>query len=282
MMKTRQKKNSASGDNLKTYFSQIKKTPLLSFEEECELSRRIQGGDAGACAKLVEANLRLVIKIARGYMQSDVDIMDLIQEGNIGLLTAAGKYDHSKRVRFCTYAAWWIKQGISRFLTTKRRHIRLPYRKDEALRKIQKAKSLLSHELQRAPSVDEISRSTGLGRKEVVGVMSMPASVMSLDARTDSAPGTLYELYEDYTFSPEKSLMKKAMAEDTRKYLETLARRERQVLLYRFSFYGNAGCTLKDVSSKVGVSPETVRQMEIRAMNKIRAEARPLAEYVLN
>ncbi|MDR3200219.1 MAG: RNA polymerase sigma factor RpoD/SigA, partial [Spirochaetales bacterium] len=238
-MKTRQKKISTYDDNLGAYFAQIRKTPLLSFEEETELSRRIQGGDAAARRKLIEANLRLVIKIAKEYMHSDVDIMDLIQEGNIGLMTAAGKYDHARKVRFCTYAAWWIKQGISRFLATKCRHIRLPYRKDDALRKIQKAKILLSHELRRNPSVDEISKSTGMRRKEVVGAMSAPITVVSLDARTGPSAGNLHELYEDYTFSPEKNLIEKAMAEDTRKYLDTLLHRERQILLYRFSFYGN-------------------------------------------
>jgi RNA polymerase primary sigma factor len=279
-MKTQTKKNLACDDNLHRYFAQIRTTPLLSFEEELELSRKVQKGDGRACAKLVEANLRLVVKIAKGYIRGGVDIMDLIQEGNIGLMTAAKKYDHKKKVRFCTYAAWWIKQSISRFLATKCRQIRLPYRKDDALRKIQKARVILSHELRRSPSIEEIARNTGMARQEISRVMSLPGTVASLDAKSGSPAGSLLEMCEDYSFSPERSLIEKALAEDTRKFLATLVSRERQILLYRYSFYGNHRYTLKDLSAKIGVSAETIRQIEIRAVRKFREEAQPLREYV--
>ena len=271
--------NFAIDDALKAYFSQIKKSPLLTFEEELELSRKIENGDKAAFRKLIEANLRLVVKVAKGYMQGGVDIMDLIQEGNIGLMKAAEKYDHKKSVRFCTYATWWIRQSISRALATKRRQIRLPYRKDDALRKVQKAEVTLSHELKRSPSVDEISRSVGMKRHDVIGLINIPDAIISLDCEIDSA-GNLHEKYEDYTFNPEKAFISNAMMEDTKKVLNCLQEREREILLHRFSFYGNSRCTLKNLSGQIGVSPETVRQIELRAIKKFKEDALPLREYI--
>lgn len=282
MNKQMKKKERDCDNECRQYFSQIKASRLLSFDEELELSRRIQNGDSSACTRLIEANLRLVVKIVKAYLQPGVDIMDLIQEGNIGLITAAKKYDYKKKVRFCTYAAWWIKQSVSRFLATRRRQIRLPYRKDEALRKIQKAKVLLAEELRRSPSVDEISQTTGIGRQDVLCVLNLPSTVVSLDARRDSSSGTLHDACEDYTFSPENAVLAKVMTEDIHKFLDVLQHRERQILLHRFAFYGNPRHTLKDLSSMVGVSPETVRKIEMRAVKKFREEAGPLAEYVYN
>ena len=124
------KKNTGTDDNLQAYFRQIKKNSLLTFEEEIELSKRIQKGDEMAKQKLIEANLRLVVKISKAYVTSDVPLLDLVQEGNLGLIKAASKYDYRKNVRFSTYAAWWIKQAIVRSLSNKRRAIRLPHRKN--------------------------------------------------------------------------------------------------------------------------------------------------------
>jgi RNA polymerase primary sigma factor len=281
-LKTLAKKPSCFDNNLQRYFSQIKKTPLLSFEEELELSQQVQAGDAAAYRKLVEANLRLVVKIAKGYARSDIDIMDLVQEGNIGLMKAAERYHYGKKVRFCTYASWWIKQSIGRALATKRRQIRLPYRKDDVLRRIQRATSSLSQELMRSPSVDEISKSIGMRRQEVINVMNIPNVMLSLDSEIDAGAGTLQDIFEDYTFNPEKIFIEKSMREDTRKFLDTLMERERQILMSRFSFYGDRRQTLKNLSGTIGVSPETVRQIELRAIKKFREEAAPLKEYVYN
>jgi len=197
-------------------------------------------------------------------------------------MTAAKKYDYRKKVRFCTYAACWIRQSVSRFLSTKCRPIRLPYRKDDALRKIQKARALLSHELQHSPSVEEIAKTTGIARNEVKQVMNLPGTVVSLDAQTDSPGSCLLDVLSDYSYSPEKIFIDKSMAEDTHKFLDALMFRERQILMYRNSFYGGERYTLKGLSAKIGVSAETVRQTEIRAIRKFRKEAQPLAEYVYN
>ena len=140
-------------DSLQAYFNQIRRIPLLTFEEELELSKCVHKGDEAARRRLIEANLRLVVKIARGYLASNVSLMDLIQEGNMGLMHAVGKYDHNKQVRFSTYAAWWIRQFVSRYLANKRRTIRLPHRKEETLRKIQQSFYSLSQLYMRQPKV---------------------------------------------------------------------------------------------------------------------------------
>ncbi len=281
-MKEKQKDCVITDDSLQAYFAQIKNTPLLSYEEELELSRRIQKGDEEAQRRLIEANLRLVVKIAKNYVSSDVSLMDLVQEGNIGLLKAATKYDYRKEVRFSTYASWWIKQAITRSLSNKRRPIRLPHRKEDALRKIQKTYTSLSQVLMRKPSVEEICRDVGMKKKDVLEIMNLANTMVSLDSEINPDAGTLHDVYEDYTFSPDTELMEKVMYEDTMKFLEKLMENERKILLYRFSFYGGRRYTLKKISSEMGISPETVRQIEMRAIRKLKEQAEPLRDYIYN
>ncbi|MDR2588139.1 MAG: RNA polymerase sigma factor RpoD/SigA [Spirochaetales bacterium] len=272
--------NSAKNGELNRYFLEIKKTPLLSFEEELELSRRVEAGEEAAVQKLVEANLRLVIKIARPFVRGTLDLMDLIQEGNIGLLRAAEKYDYRKKVRFATYASWWIKQSIGRALGTKQRQIRLPHRKDDLLRRLEKTKNSLSQELMRTPSVDELSRSMGVGRKEVLDSLFIPSVMISLDSEANGVSGTLHEVFADRSFDPERKFMRKAMREDAKKFMDTLRGKERQVFMRRFTLCGENRPSLKNISAEIGISPETVRQIEMRLIKRIREEASPLREYV--
>ncbi|MDR0689104.1 MAG: RNA polymerase sigma factor RpoD/SigA [Spirochaetaceae bacterium] len=264
-------------DILQAYFSQIKGIPLLTFEEELELSKRIQTGDPDARRKLIEANLRLVVKIARFYMTSDVSFMDIIQEGNIGLMHAAEKYDYLKNVRFSTYASWWIRQSISRFLANKRRTIRLPHRKEELLRKIQRAYHSLSQVLMRQPNTDEIAEEIGIPLEDVEYILYMTNGMVSLEMESgndDSA--AVVDLHEDYTYSPERAMLKKSSRDDTLRFLSRLKERERRILTYRYQLDGGEQYTLKKIGVKMGLSPETVRQIEIRALNKIRRDGRAL------
>lgn len=281
-MKTKLKDTVIRDDSLKVYFSQIKNTPLLSYEEEIELSKRIQKGDEEASRRLIEANLRLVVKIAKNYVNTDVGLMDLVQEGNIGLLRAAGKYDYRREVRFSTYASWWIKQSITRSLSNKRRSIRLPHRKEDALRKIQKTYTFLSQKLMRKPSIEEISLDVGLKRRDVIEILNFSNGTVSLDSEINSESGTLHDVCEDYTYSPDAELLEKSMHQDTMQFLEKLMEKERKILLYRFSFYGGRRYTLKKISNEMGISPETVRQIEIRAIKKLKEHAEPLREYIYN
>lgn len=267
-------------DALRAYFSQIKKSRLLNFEEELALSRRILGGDELARQTLIEANLRLVVRIAKKYMTRDVALLDLIQEGNLGLIKAASKYDFRKRVRFSTYASWWIKQAIVRALSNKRRTIRLPHRKEEKLRKINKAYNSLSQELKRAPTIEEIAEELGLKLREVETIVQLSNAVVSLDGPTQEDSGTLQDIIEDTSYIPEKDLLRENLRERTLKFLETLLDKEKQILLYRFAFYGGKKYTLKKIGDEMGISPETVRQIEIRALKKLKESAQELREFV--
>lgn len=267
-------------DTLKAYFSQIRKTPLLSFEEELALSRRIEEGDEQARTRLIEANLRLVVKIAKAYVSHDVGLLDLVQEGNLGLLKAASKYDHRKKVRFSTYASWWIKQSITRALSNKRRSIRLPHRKEDALRKIQRAYNTLSQRLMRRPSVEEVAQEVHMPADEVVQILNISSGPVSLDSDINSDSGTLHDVFEDYSYSPDTEIMQQVMREETLRFLERLREKEKKILLYRFAFHGGKKYTLKRISDEMGISPETVRQIEMRALRKLRQHAGEIEEFV--
>jgi RNA polymerase primary sigma factor len=266
-------------DALKSYFEQIKKTPLLTADEEKELSKKIQSGDEKAKQKLVESNLRLVVKIAKSFLTSELSLLDLIQEGNLGLIKASTKFDYRRNVRFSTYASWWIKQAIVRALSNKRRTIRLPHRKEEILRKINKTYNSLSQSLMREPTIAEVAAEVGLKEEEVISILNMSTSVVSLDGESSEESGSLQEVFEDYSFDPARELMLKSLREDTMKFLESLDEKEKEIIKHRFSFYGSK-YTLKRIGDKMGISPETVRQIEFRALRKLSEYAKDLKEYV--
>jgi RNA polymerase primary sigma factor len=275
-------RSDAREDTLRAYFDQIKKTRLLTFEEELALSRRIRRGDETARQQLITANLRLVVRIAKKYMTPDVSLLDLIQEGNLGLIKAASKYDYRKQVRFSTYASWWIKQSIVRALSNKRRVIRLPHRKEEKLRRINKAYNTLSQVLKRAPSSQEIADELGIREQEVETIVGLSTAVVSLDGPTPEQNGTLQDLVMDNSYVPDQQLLRQSLREKTLAFLDTLMEKEKQILLYRFAFYGGRKYTLKMIGDELGISPETVRQIEIRALRKLRECAAELREYAFN
>ncbi|MDR3122788.1 MAG: RNA polymerase sigma factor RpoD/SigA [Treponema sp.] len=263
--------------NLQSYYAQIKKIPLLSFEEELALSRQIQQGDEAARKRLIEANLRLVVKIAQGYKTADVPFMDIVQEGNLALIHAAEKYDHRRQVRFSTYAAWWIRQFIARFLSAKRRTIRLPLRKEQLLRRAQRSYHILSQRLMRKPSNREIAADIGASEAEVDSLFRMSSAPVSLDVKAGSDESiTLADIQEDYTYSPERNLMKKSSRAAAIHFMDHLKEREKRILLYRYQFNDNETHTLKNIGDKMGLSAETVRQIEIRALAKMRTSAEEL------
>jgi RNA polymerase primary sigma factor len=271
----------ASDDSFIAYFDQLKKLPLLTFEEELELSRRIQNSDEAARQRLIEANLRLVVKIARSYFVPGIPLMDLIQEGNMGLMRAAEKYDHFKQVRFSTYAAWWIRQAISRFLSDKKRTIRLPHRKEEVLRKIQRAYHTLSQTYMREPKIDEIAADIRVPKEDVEFILNLSRDVISLETeKGDNESVSILEYLEDNTYNPELALMRKNSRDITLRVLNTLNDREKNVLIYRYQLDGKKQRTLKKVSTRMGFSPETIRQIELKALKKLRSHAEDLRVYV--
>jgi RNA polymerase primary sigma factor len=271
---------SDSENILQTYFDQIRVIPLLSFEEELELSRLIQQGDKAAHRRLIEANLRLVVKIARVYLTSDVSLLDIIQEGNVGLMRAADKYDFNREVRFSTYAAWWIRQSITRFLANKRRAIRLPHRKEEILRKIQRAYHSLSQVLMRQPRIEEIAAEIRVPLEDVEFILNMTNGFVSLEMEGGNEEiAAVMDLHEDYTYNPERALIRKSSRALAMKILAGLMEKERRILMYRYQLNGCEPHTLKRIGDKMGLSPETVRQIEIKAMQKMRDGAEEFRPY---
>ncbi|MDR2303013.1 MAG: RNA polymerase sigma factor RpoD/SigA [Treponema sp.] len=263
---------------LQVYFDQIKLVALLSFDEELELARRIQEGDEAARRKLIEANLRLVVKIARAYIVQDVSFMDIIQEGNMGLMHAVEKYDYRKNVRFSTYAGWWIRQYISRYLSNNRRTIRLPHRKEEIFRKIKSAYHTLSQALMRQPKTSEIAEEIGVPVDDVEYIMAITNGLVSLEMETgdEESAVMVMDLHEDYTYSPERAFMRKSSRAEALKVLDRLKDREKRILMYRYQLNGCETHTLKKIGDKMGISPETVRQIEMKALKKMRSHAEEL------
>lgn len=266
-------------ESLARYFEEIAKTPLLSFEEELELSRRIQSGDETARQKLIQANLRLVVKISKAYARYGTAFLDLIQEGNLGLINAAGKFDFRKNVRFSTYASWWIKQSIVRALVNKNRMIRLPHRKEESLRKLT-AKLAEASQLRQNPTVDQLSAYLHLDKEEVLSLLEISGAITSLDKEVGDEAVSLIDLVEDRSYQPERQCLDQAFIDDTERLLDNLQDRERRVLLQRFAFGGDKRRTLKTIGEEMGLSAETVRQVEMKALEKLRLQKAVLQEYL--
>jgi RNA polymerase primary sigma factor len=274
------KDDAAELDILQSYFRQIKNKPLLSFEEVLELSKRIRNGDSAARQRLIEANLRLVVKIARLYTYCGAPLLDLIQEGNLGLIRAAEKYDYTKNIRFSSYACWWIRQAICRFIANKQRVIHLPHRKEMLLRKIQKSYQSLSQVLMRQPTAEEIAEDLYVSVEDVKNVMAISNVTLSLEMDiSHDKSGVLADLHEDYTYNPEKTFMRKNTRSDTLRFLDQLKDKEKRILMYRYQFSGEHH-TLKTIGDQMGISAETVRQIEIRALKKIRHHADELWSIV--
>ena len=265
-------------ESLARYFEEISRTPLLTFEEELELSRRVEAGDECARKRLIQANLRLVVKIAKAYSRYGTAFLDLIQEGNLGLINAAGKFDYRKNVRFSTYASWWIKQSIVRALVNKNRMIRLPHRKEESLRKL--TARLAEVGSQSAPTVEQLAAYLRLEKDEVLSLLELAGSVTSLDKEVGEESVSLIDLVEDRSYQPENECFVREFESDTRRLLDTLQEREKDVLLHRFAFAGDKKRTLKTIGEEMGLSAETVRQMEIRALEKLRLQKDDLKEYM--
>jgi RNA polymerase primary sigma factor len=267
-------------DLLQIYFDQVKIYPLIEHEKELELARLSGEGDKNALQKLVQANLRLVIKIARSYTAPDIQFMDLIQEGNMGLMHAAEKFDYKKNVRFCTYASWWIRQFIIRYLANKHRMVRLPHRKEEMLRKVQRTYHSLSQILMRQPRIDEIADELGIPVKDIDFILNMCYGILPLELKNskDDYTATM-EIHEDYTYCPERNLFRQFYRDSARRCLDKLKEREKKVLSYRYQLEDNKHYTFKEIGVKMDLSPEMVRQIELKAMAKIRCQAGELEHY---
>ena len=261
---------------LQIYLNEIGQIPLLSEAEERELGEKSAVGDASARQKLAEGNLRLVVSLAKHYTGRGVPIMDLIQEGNMGLMHAAEKYDHTKENRFSTYAAWWIKEAMQRAIDQQSREIRVPVHVAENMKRVQKAARELQQSLGRDATPAEIAQKLGdKTEAEVKDIISYLQSPVSLESPVgEDGEDSLGDLVEDRTeTTPEEAMNILARQEEVQELLGSLTEREQQVIRLRYGLGEERPQTLEEIGSMLGVTRERVRQIEARAMEKLRRQA---------
>lgn len=261
---------------LKIYLQEIGRIPMLTEEEERELGKRISEGDEAARSRLEEGNLRLVVSLAKHYTGRGVPLMDLIQEGNMGLMHAAEKYDHTKENRFSTYAAWWIREAIQRAIDQQSREIRVPVHVAENMKKVQKTAKELQQELGRDATPKEIAdRMGGRTEEDVKNILSYLQNPVSLETPVgEDGEDSLGDMVEDKTeATPEEAMDILVRREEVRELLESLNERERNVIALRYGLEGNETHTLEEIGDMMGVTRERVRQIEARAMDKLRKKA---------
>jgi len=289
-----------SGDDagsLNAYFAEVRRTPLLTKDEELRLGRAVLAAqreqrkgararqavlDAGESAKrkLVESNLRLVVSVARRYRNSQFSLLDRIQEGNLGLMRAAEKYDYRKGYRFSTYAVWWIRQSITRGMHEKERMIRLPAHTSERLSTVMRATNRLCAELDREPTIAEVAKAAKMTEGEVEALLEASIEVTSLDTPIGMDRKPLGDfLPDDDALSPEEFGERADTARRVAEALATLRDREREVLALRFGFDGGGPRWLSEIADAMGISRERARQIETAALKRLRERHAHLMEY---
>ncbi len=263
-------------DSVKIYLQQIGKIPMLSAEQELEIAKKIRdNNDTFAKDILVNANLRLVVSIAKRYIGRGLSFLDLIQEGNVGLIKAAGRFDYTKGYKFSTYATWWIQQAISRAIADKARIIRLPIHMIESLSKIRRATLDLTTELGHTPTKQEIAYRLGVSVNKLTAIIKAAQSTISMDTPTGSDEDATAKIsdfiVDEATIAPESRVSQENLFDDIRKILNQLSQKERDVLILRYGL-DNQGerKTLDEIGSQYGVSRERIRQIENRAMSKLK------------
>ncbi len=259
-------------DILRVYLSEIARAPLLTREEEAALGRRIERGDRAAYQRLVESNLRLVVAVAKRYVGHGVPLLDLIQEGNRGLLRAAEKFDWRRGLKFSTYAHWWIRQAITRALATQARTVRLPVHVHDTLTRLTRVTDRLRQDLGREPTPGEVARATGLSAALVRDLVQVAQEPVSLDLPVgEEEDATLGEFVSDRgALAPEQPVFAALERQALARALAELTPRERRVLTLRFGLAGTRPRTLDEVGRIFGVTRERVRQIQNRALAKLR------------
>ena len=263
-------------DPVRMYLKEIGQIRLLSAEEEVELAKKVAEGDQDAKNKLTEANLRLVVSIAKKYSGRGLHILDLIQEGNTGLIRAVDKFDHSKGNKFSTYATWWIRQAITRAIADQARTIRVPVHMVEVINKATRCNRKLVQELGREPTVEEIAAELGLPVEKIIEANRTAADTLSLDTpvgdEEDTSIGSFVE--DERTPGPADATSNALLAEALKEILDTLTEREADVLRMRFGMYDGRTHTLEEVGQIFGVTRERIRQIENKAIRKLRHPSR--------
>ena len=259
-------------DPVRMYLKEIGKVPLLTFEEEREIAKRIEEGDESAKAELTEANLRLVVSIAKKYTGRNLSFLDLIQEGNLGLIKAVEKYDYMKGFKFSTYATWWIRQAITRAIADQARTIRIPVHIVETINKLTKTKRILLQELGREPSDQEVAERMGVTEAKVIEISKISQDPVSLETpigeEEDSHLGDF--LPDESSPEPSDAASLVLMKEQLNSVLDHLTDREKRVLQLRFGLEDGRQRTLEEVGHEFNVTRERIRQIEAKALRKLR------------
>ena len=263
-------------DPVRMYLREIGKIPLLTPEEEIELAKRIEDGDEEAKRKLIEANLRLVVSIAKKYIGRGLSFLDLIQEGNLGLIRAVEKFDYRKGFKFSTYATWWIRQAITRAIADQARTIRIPVHMVETINKLIRVSRQLVQQLGREPATEEIAQALGLPPEKVEDIQRIAQEPVSLETpigeEEDSQLGDFLEDKESP--NPEEATAGQLLREQLEEMLGELTEREREVLRLRFGLEDGHAHTLEEVGKRFNVTRERIRQIEAKALRKLRHPSR--------
>ena len=270
-----------SEDPLKLYVRQIGGGALLTREEERELARRKDEGDEEAKRRLIESNLRLVMAITRNYTKANVPLLDLIQEGNLGLIRAVEKFDYKLGYKLSTYATWWIRQAITRALADQGRTIRLPVHVADQVRRLLRARRQLAQKLNREPSIVELAKETQQSEERVRELLELVENPVSLETPVGDGESLYGDLIEDVnSLAPDEQSAEQARARELARALEGLNPRMRRVLALRFGLDGELPQTLEEVGSQLGITRERVRQLETRALRELRIAAPGLEHYL--
>jgi len=272
-------------DSVRLYLREIGKIPLLNAEEELSLAKRVTAGDKDAKDKMAEANMRLVVSIAKRYVGRGLDLLDLIQEGNTGLLRAVEKFDPEKGFKFSTYATWWIRQAITRAIADQARTIRIPVHMVETINKLLRTQRRLTQELNREPTNEEIAAAMEIEVDKVEHIMKIKQDISSLDAsiRDDEDDSVLADFIEDEdTVTPEESATSQLLKEQVKEMLSSLTEREQKIIKLRFGIEDGKSHTLEEVGQEFAVTRERIRQIEAKALAKLRKhrDAKKLHDYI--
>ena len=276
-----------SDDSVRLYLREIGKIPLLSAEEEMDLARRIVEGDKKAKDKMAEANMRLVGSIAKRYSGRGLDFLDLIQEGNTGLLRAVEKFDPDKGFKFSTYATWWIRQAITRAIADQARTIRIPVHMVETINKLLRTQRRMTQELNREPTIDELAKELDMEPEKIEYVIKIKQDISSLDAGVGRDGEDDDSVLQDFivdedTVSPEDSASNQLLKEQVQDILSSLSDREQKIVRMRFGLDNGKNHTLEEVGQEFAVTRERIRQIEAKALAKLRKhkDAKKLYEYL--
>jgi RNA polymerase primary sigma factor len=273
--------NAPAEDPLKLYVRQIGNGALLTREEERELARRKDEGDEEAKRRLIESNLRLVMSITRNYTKASVPLLDLIQEGNLGLIRAVEKFDYRLGYKLSTYATWWIRQAITRALADQGRTIRLPVHVADQVRRLLRARRQLAQKLNREPSLAELARETQQTEERVRELLELVEIPVSLETPVGDGESSYGDLIEDVnSLAPHEQSAQQARTRELAGALDQLNPRMRRVLSLRFGLDGEPPHTLEEVGTKLGITRERVRQLETRALRELRLSAPGLEHYL--